>query len=203
MLVPYRSFYWIPSLDEAMHMHKLFFHVSFHMPAFGACKSFGFTRGFLPLGSEVSFLILFWLAIFIDMKKVLYSLYDPVCDLLLSKKVLRMKKTCKKREKLENLFVFAFWVDGQPGVSWGYSWLSKDELVCLCILEKGKCLCLVCFWVVYKCCYFCYSEYNKLVGLQLHAQRRKQAFNDPRGKPQTSCALTLNQIIFCLQAIWS
>jgi hypothetical protein len=78
------------------------------MPAFGACKSFGFTRGFLPLGSEVSFLILFWLAIFIDMKKVLYSLYDPVCDLLLSKKVLRMKKTCKKREKLENLFVFAF-----------------------------------------------------------------------------------------------
>jgi hypothetical protein len=117
--------------------------------------------------------------------------------------VLRMKKTCKKREKLENLFVFAFWVDGQPGVSWGYSWLSKDELVCLCILEKGKCLCLVCFWVVYKCCYFCYSEYNKLVGLQLHAQRRKQAFNDPRGKPQTSCALTLNQIIFCLQAIWS
>ncbi|KAL9399607.1 hypothetical protein Peur_008568 [Populus x canadensis] len=35
-----------------MHMHKLLFHVSFQMPAFGACKSFGFTRGFLSLGSE-------------------------------------------------------------------------------------------------------------------------------------------------------
>jgi hypothetical protein len=96
-------------LDEAMHMHKLLFHVSFQMPpAFGACKSFGFTRGFLSLGSDVSFLILFWLAIFIGMKNVLYSLYDPVCDLLLTRKVLRMKKTRKKREKLENLFVFAF-----------------------------------------------------------------------------------------------
>ncbi|KAI5585580.1 hypothetical protein POPTR_006G179600v4 [Populus trichocarpa] len=36
-----------------MHMHKLLFHVSFQMPpAFGACKSFGFTRGFLSLGSD-------------------------------------------------------------------------------------------------------------------------------------------------------
>jgi hypothetical protein len=36
------------------------------------------------------------LAIFIGMKKNLYSLYDPVCDLLLIRKVLRSVEVCFK-----------------------------------------------------------------------------------------------------------